>query len=183
MFSRLTTCLTKMTTPPAQQHQHKKSYPLFARPPSAPTLCLATPPSTRYLKQTGLGKHRCALLFGRVSPSTNGVKVEAMYEPPQQQPQRQEGGSSSSSSTYDPSALVEAARVAVAAATLEDGGSGECEAEGAAAAAAADVARAVRVAGLLGLRLVGWCLSHDKVKRIRDGRGMGNGGGGGGVYS
>ncbi|CAM9593498.1 unnamed protein product [Ectocarpus sp. 6 AP-2014] len=114
-----------------------------------------------YLKQTGLRKHRCALLFGRVSPSTNGVKVEAMYEPPQQQPQQQEGGSSSSSSsTYDPSALAEAARAAVAAATLEDGGSGECEAEG--SAAAADVARAVRVAGLLGLRLVGWCLSHDK---------------------
>ncbi|CBN74767.1 conserved unknown protein [Ectocarpus siliculosus] len=29
-----------------------------------------------YLKQTGLRKHRCALLFGRVSPSTNGVKRE-----------------------------------------------------------------------------------------------------------
>ncbi|CAN0206305.1 unnamed protein product, partial [Ectocarpus fasciculatus] len=73
-----------------------------------------------YLKQTGLGKHRCALLFGRVSPSTNGIKVEAMYEPPQQQAQQKEGGSSSSSSssssTYDPSALAEAARVAVAAA-------------------------------------------------------------------
>ncbi|CAN0522639.1 unnamed protein product, partial [Ectocarpus sp. 12 AP-2014] len=63
-----------------------------------------------YLKQTGLGKHRCALLFGRVSPSTNGIKVEAMYEPPQQQPQRREGGSSSSSSTYDASPLAEAAR-------------------------------------------------------------------------
>ena len=113
----------------------------------------------RYLKQTGLGKHRCALLFGRVSPNTNGIKVEAMYEPPQKQ-------QSGSTGTYDSSALTEAARVAVAAAAAardEDGsgGSETCETEG---AAAAEVARAVRVAELLGLRLVGWCLSHDKVR-------------------
>eukprot|EP00903_Cladosiphon_okamuranus_P012675 g11855.t1 len=110
-----------------------------------------------YLKQTGLGKHRCALLFGRVSPNTHGIKVEAMYEPPQKQP--------GASGTYDSSALTEAARVAVAAAAARDGdggggvGSETCETDG---AAAAEVARAVRVAGLLGLRLVGWCLSHDK---------------------
>eukprot|EP00752_Nemacystus_decipiens_P009302 g8313.t1 len=114
-----------------------------------------------YLKQTGLGRHRCALLFGRVSPSTNGIKVEAMYEPPQEEHSRGTG-------TYDSSALTEAARVAVATAAARDkdggggsggGGSETCEAQG---AAAAEVARAVRVAELLGLRLVGWCLSHDK---------------------
>lgn len=68
---------------------------------------------------------------------------------------------------------MEAARVAVATATGEDGAAASdttCETGGAgggatAEAAAQDVARAVRVAGLLGLRLVGWCLSHDKVRR------------------
>ncbi|CAM9469919.1 unnamed protein product [Scytosiphon promiscuus] len=120
-----------------------------------------------YLKKTGLGKHRCALLFGRVSPSTGGVKVEAMYEPPQKQPQgRLAGVAATASGTYDSSALLEAARVAVAAATTgQDGAesvaSGAC-ATGSDAEAAAEVGRAVRVAGLLGLRLVGWCLSHDK---------------------
>lgn len=90
-----------------------------------------------------------------------------MYEPPQNQNQQQPGASG----TYDSSALTEAARVAVAAAAAarnEDGGGGAgseaCETEG---AAAAEVARAVRVAELLGLRLVGWCLSHDKVRRGR----------------
>ncbi|CAM9679841.1 unnamed protein product [Pylaiella littoralis] len=126
-----------------------------------------------YLKQTGLGRHRCALLFGRVNPSTKGIRVEAMYEPPQQQ-QGSSSSSSSSSSSYDSSSLMEASRVAVAAMAGKDGAaataaaSETCETGGAgggstaAAAAAQDVARAVRVAELLGLRLVGWCLSHDK---------------------
>lgn len=71
---------------------------------------------------------------------------------------------------------MEASRVAVAAVAGKDGAaaaaaaSETCETGGAgggstaAAAAAQDVARAVRVAELLGLRLVGWCLSHDKVR-------------------
>lgn len=89
-----------------------------------------------------------------------------MYEPPQKQhPQQPSDGG-----TYDSSALTEAARVAVAAAAARDGneggGSEACDTAG---AAAAEVARAVRVAELLGLRLVGWCLSHDKV---RQGQGM-----------
>lgn len=92
-----------------------------------------------------------------------------MYEPPQKQPPT--GGG-----TYDSSALTEAARVAVAVAAArdEDGdggmGSETCETED---AAAAEVAQAVRVAELLGLRLVGWCLSHDPVRggerRLRGG--------------
>ncbi|CAM9142333.1 unnamed protein product [Laminaria digitata] len=110
-----------------------------------------------YLKETGLGKHRCALLFGRISPSTNGVKVEAMYEPLQQG-----DGASPEGFPYDSSAVTEAAKVAVAAAAQEGGASDaeNCEAEP--SVAAADVVRAIRVAELLGLRLVGWCLSHDK---------------------
>lgn len=99
-----------------------------------------------------------------------------MYEPPQkqQQQQQQPGGGG----TYDSSALTEAARVAVAAAAAaqdENGGGGgvgseTCEEMG--GAAASEVGRAVRVAQLLGLRLVGWCLSHDKVReRTKPGSG------------
>lgn len=90
-----------------------------------------------------------------------------MFEPPQKH-QQQPG----SSGTYDSSALTDAARVAVAAAAAaardENGdvgvGSEKCGTKGG-SAAAAEVGRAVRVAELLGLRLVGWCLSHDKVGR------------------
>lgn len=79
-----------------------------------------------------------------------------MYEP-------QQRGGADGFSYYDSSALTDAAAAAVAAATMVEGeGDAEsCEAE---SAAAADVGRAVRVAELLGLRLVGWCLSHDKVR-------------------
>lgn len=105
-----------------------------------------------------MGKHRCALLFGRVSPSTKGVKVEAMYEPLQQA-----DGANPEGLSYDSSAITEAAKVAVAAAAQEDGADAENCNPGS-SVAAADVARAMRVAELLGLRLVGWCLSHDKVE-------------------
>lgn len=33
-------------------------------------------PADRHLKETGLRRHRCALLLGRVSPSTKGIKVK-----------------------------------------------------------------------------------------------------------
>lgn len=113
-----------------------------------------------------MGKHRCALLFGRVSPGSKGVKVEAMYEPPQQ--------GDGENFSYDSSAVTDASKVAVAAAA-QDGGAADAEScEGESSAAAADVTRAIRVAELLGLRLVGWCLSHDKVRlrRRREGRGI-----------
>lgn len=81
-----------------------------------------------------------------------------MYEPPQT------SGSAGKGSSYDSSAFTEAAAAAVAAAQQDGGGGVEtCQAKS--TAAAGEVARAVRVAELLGLRLVGWCLSHDKVRQ------------------
>lgn len=81
-----------------------------------------------------------------------------MYEPPQASAVNSPdvGGCISGAHCYDASALTEAA----AAVAQEDG---EREREGL-SEAAQDVLRAVRVAELLGLRLVGWCLSHDKVR-------------------
>lgn len=81
-----------------------------------------------------------------------------MYEPPQT------SDSAGKGSSYDSSAFTEAAAAAVAAAQ-QDGGDGVETCEAKSTAAAGEVARAVRVAELLGLRLVGWCLSHDKVRR------------------
>lgn len=83
-----------------------------------------------------------------------------MYEPPQQNQRKGDDGTDAS---YDSSALTEAAKVAVAATSTGQEGSDATESCEAQSEAAADVARAVRVADLLGLRLVGWCLSHDKV--------------------
>lgn len=91
-----------------------------------------------------------------------------MYEPLQQG-----DGASPEGFPYDSSAVTEAAKVAVAAAAQEGGASDaeNCEAEP--SVAAADVVRAIRVAELLGLRLVGWCLSHDKVGVLRAKMGRG----------
>lgn len=122
-----------------------------------------SPPPYRYLRETGYRSHRYALLFGRISAATKGIKVEAMYEPPQasavDSPGVAEGGSGAH--CYDASALTEAAAAAVVAREVgdEDG----CGDRVGLSEAAADVLRAVRVAEQLGLRLVGWCLSHDKV--------------------
>lgn len=89
-------------------------------------------------------------------------KVEAMYEPQQDASSSLSGGGK----TYDSTALTEAASRALSAKAqggdgVESGDSSQAQAGG----AIEDVARAVRVAELLGLRLVGWCLSHDKVSR------------------
>lgn len=70
-----------------------------------------------------------------------------MYEPCQ----KQDGGSG----PYDPGALTGAASAALRPKAQEHPLSSSEAVE--------DVMRAVRVAELLGLRLVGWCLSHDKV--------------------
>ena len=80
-----------------------------------------------------------------------------MYEPLQQA-----DGANPEEFSYDSSAITEAAEVAAAAAAQEGGADAENCNPGS-SVAAADVTRAIRVAELLGLRLVGWCLSHDKV--------------------
>lgn len=91
-----------------------------------------------------------------------------MYEPMQQG-----DGANPEGYSYDSSAVTEAAKVAVAVAAQEGGTDAESS-EAGSSVSAADVTRAIRVAELLGLRLVGWCLSHDKVglrqRRERRGR-------------
>lgn len=76
-----------------------------------------------------------------------------MYEPSQ---------NSASGGSYDSSALTSTAAAALAA--HEDGG--DADAGSGRVDVADEVARAVRVAELLGLRVVGWCLSHDKVRNL-----------------
>lgn len=78
-------------------------------------------------------------------------KVEAMYEPEQL---------SAAGGSYDATALTSAAAAVMAA----DDGDDNTDARSCRAAAVDDITRAVRVAELLGLRLVGWCLSHDAVR-------------------
>lgn len=77
-----------------------------------------------------------------------------MYEPSQD---------SLSGGSYDSSALTSAAAAALAG--HDDGG--DVNAGIGRVDVADEVARAVRVAELLGLRVVGWCLSHDKVRNLR----------------
>lgn len=83
-----------------------------------------------------------------------------MYEP-----QQDASSSSSGGKTYDSTALTEAASRALCAKAQVQGKDGveSSDRSQTQTGAVEDVARAVRVAELLGLRLVGWCLSHDKV--------------------
>ena len=118
----------------------------------------------RYLKETGFRTHRCALLFGRISPTTKAIKVEAIYEPPQRTVDSSGDGDADNGSYYDSSALTEAAMAITSESSASRGGGGDEAGHGPRLSeAAAEVVRAIRVAELLGLRLVGWCLSHDKV--------------------
>lgn len=75
-----------------------------------------------------------------------------MYEPAQD---------SASGESYDSSPLTSAAAVAIAAHEDEE----ETNAVSSQPDVSEDVLRALRVAELLGLRLVGWCLSHGKVQK------------------